>query len=133
MRNFSNFKRFLSFGHWARLKPRSASVKDGIIFWGTCLSFLLIIILIVLIVFKLRPSSELTSVHYNILIGVDEVANGLQIYGFALVAVLVLIYNLMLAKKFYRFEPFASYLLVIGSVLVSAVLLGAVISLTHLP
>ncbi|OGE84944.1 MAG: hypothetical protein A3J48_00445 [Candidatus Doudnabacteria bacterium RIFCSPHIGHO2_02_FULL_46_11] len=116
-----------------RLKSSPTWFQDSFIFWGSVSSFLLIIILILIILFKLRPSSELVAVHYNVLIGVDLVQRGWYFYVLPLIAVLVLSYNIFLARKFHGFESFASYLLITASILASGILLAAAAALMYLP
>lgn len=115
------------------LKPSGGWLHDGFIFWGIATSLLLIIILVLTIFFNLRPTSEPMALHYNVLVGVDLVKKGLNIYQLPLIAVIVLVYNLILAKKLYDFESYASYILVTASILVSAGILGSVLALTFLP
>jgi hypothetical protein len=107
--------------------------RDSFIFWGSVLSLLLIIILVLIILFKLGVSSETAVIHYNVLIGVDSVKSAWHYLLMPIIALLVWGYNLFLAQKFHRFEPFASYQLVIASIAVSAILLGAALALTSLP
>ena len=106
---------------------------DAFIFWGTVGSFLLSLILVLIIFFKFRLTSETTALHYNILIGVDAADKGWFVLLMPVLAILMLIYNLLLARRLYRFEAFASYQLVIASGITSAVFLGAILALTALP
>ena len=128
--------KYFSFVSWSKLSTfslRRGLFSDRVIFWSTALSSLIIIILLAVIFFKLRPGSAVTALHYNILIGVDVVNKGWFVYQLPLLAGLLTIYNLVLAKWFHKFEPFASQVLSLSSVLVSAMLLVAALTLVTLP
>lgn len=113
----------------ANFRERVVMFSDNVIFWSTILSFVLFIILTLLIVFKLKPGPEPMAVHYNVLIGVDLVKSGWFLYQLPLFGLVIFVYNLYLARKFFRFEPFAAHLLVIST---GAVLLGLILSVVSL-
>lgn len=119
----------LKIGKW---KPPVESSHDSAAFWGLVANFLLIIILVVLVIFKLRPARELTAIHYNVLIGVDVVAAGWRMYALPVLAAFIFGVNMFAARKFSKFEPLAGRILLMSSLVVSAVLVGAALSLTSL-
>ena len=114
-------------------RSRSVFLSDKIV-WGNILTaaFLFIILLLV-ILFKLKPSSEQIALHYNVLVGVDIVGPGWRVYELPILPLVFSLYNLALARSFHKIEPMASYILLIGATLVWLVFLATAISLANLP
>ena len=114
-------------------RSRSVFLSDKIV-WGNILTaaFLFIILLLV-ILFKLKPSSEQIALHYNVLVGVDIVGPGWRVYELPILPLVLNFYNLVLARTFHKIEPMASYILLIGATLVWLVFLATAISLANLP
>src|SRR3989338_5522748 len=113
-------------------RSRSVFLSDKIV-WGNILTaaFLFIILLLV-ILFKLKPSSEQIALHYNVLVGVDIVEPGWRVYELPILPLVLNFYNLVLARTFHKIEPMASYILLIGATLVWLVFLATAISLANL-
>ena len=117
---------------YLRFFSRQRLTQNSVVFWNAVLTALFIIILLLLILFKIKPDSGNTPLHYNVLVGIDVVESGwhtLALPGLALVFAIV---NFYLARKFFRFEPVASYFLVIASTILAGIFLIAGITLSRL-
>ena len=89
----------------------------------------LVLALIGLFSFFLRPSDALTVLHYNVYFGVDLLGVWWQILILPGIALVFVLLNLFLAYQFYAIqrERIAAYLLLLGStMLLASVSLGCV-------
>ena len=113
-------------------KLKSGILSDPVIFWNFATCLLVIIIMVAIIYFKLGAGGESQALHYNVLVGIDLVGKGFYLYLVPVVSAIILIYNLILARRFYMAEKFASFLLMYAATLTSALLLVAIIALAGL-
>lgn len=124
---FGNFKENL-----AGFRARYSLLSDNVIFWNLVASSGFLLLLLAIIVFKIKPGLANLPVHYNVLIGVDLVKPGWFLYQLPALGIVVLAYNLFLAKKFREFELFAAHILSLTSTAIIFILFLAAVSLTSI-
>jgi hypothetical protein len=101
---------------------------SSILFLET-VGFLLNIVAWLIIYLKIRPTSEIVPLHYNIFYGVDYAGSGYYIYLIPLVGIIILLGNFILYRISKRSEDFAGKMLVAVSVIVQVFILIAVLFL----
>ena len=131
MSNFAKY-RFLAPSLKKLLYSRKGFFRDNVAFAGVVLNVLFIIILLLTVIFKIRPGSGTVALHYNVLVGVGVLGKAWHVFILPVLASLIAFYNFVLARRFYVFEPFASHILIIASAVTSAMFLMAGVALTFL-
>ena len=110
------------------VRARFPMLSDGGLFWAFLFNAVILIILILYILFKIRPGLDVTVLRYNVLTGVEEKGRAIYVFQLPLLSLMVMAGNVFLASRFYRFEKFASIVLIASSAIVSAVFLMAAVA-----
>lgn len=85
------------------------------------------IITFLIIYYKIRPSHEPLALHYNVMIGVDVLGAGTQLYRIPFIGGLLLAVNFIIAKLVKSPSDFLSFLASLISFIIAAMLLVAVL------
>ena len=94
------------------------------------LAFTLDIITLLVIYFKIHPSSRTLALHYNVLIGVDWYDHGNNIYFLPMAGLIIIFANLFAGNLLRNRDDFFNFLAASASLAAQVILLSAVLFLT---
>lgn len=90
-------------------------LKDKIILLNLIASFLILISLFFLFIYKIgleHTANEQFFLHYNIYLGIDWIGEWYKVFIYPLIGFIIFILNLSLTILFFEKEKFLSYLLI---------------------
>ena len=99
--------------------------QDRTVYYGFILAAAFNLLLWIFIFYNLITDEAIIPLHYNVYFGVDLIGSKWQLLKLPFIGLIVLLINLFLSFKAYRYERVNSYFLIIGAVLVEFILLAA--------
>lgn len=102
-----------------------SSLKDIFLSIGVFFGLALNLLMWIFVYFKVKPSSELVALHYNIYSGIDLIGEWWKFYTIPAIGFFIYATNQLLAKYCYRREKILSYMLVAAHILIQLYLMWA--------